>query len=426
MTHVVHDSPLESARQQLQEILPFLTQYFSESVLAIATEQLSEPQVFHETTLNITNDSGKKLAFQAFRSQHNNARGPFKGGIRFHPQVSEEEVKALSMWMTWKGAIVDIPYGGGKGGIVVDPKQLSKEELRKLSQAYATWLKNDIGPWKDVPAPDVNTDEHTMAWMLEAFEQTQGSQAPATFTGKPIALGGSLGRTEATGQGGAFILREYARYAKLSPNTTSLAVQGYGNVGSWFIQRATELDFKVVAVSDSSGGIFRQSGFTPEELNRWKREYRNFAQAAQKENVKFLPQDTILQLDVDILVPAALENAVTKENVKSVHAKAILELANGPITPVAEKELLKNNHVILPDVLCNAGGVTVSYFEWMQNLQGDRWSFEQVNQRLEEKMVNAYSLIQAIQTEQKVSYRQAAYIHAVKTVIEAMQLRGRL
>lgn len=426
MTNVVNHSPLENAQKQLKDTTRFLTKYFDETTITNAFKQLQEFHAFHQTELEILSDSGKKLTFPAYRSQHNNARGPFKGGIRFHPGVTIEEVKALSMWMTWKGAIVNIPYGGGKGGIVVDPRSLSPSELQRLSQAYAQWLHPFIGPWQDVPAPDVNTNEQIMAWMLEAYEHARGVQSPATFTGKPIALGGSLGRPEATGQGGAWILGEYARHTKLSPKKTTLAVQGFGNVGSWFIQRAVEQGFRVVAVSDSSGGIFRKSGFTAAELTKWKKQYRSFSVTAEKEKLTFLPGNEIFATKVDILVPAALENAITPENADSIQAKTILELANGPVTPEAEEMLLKKGHVVIPDVLSNAGGVTVSYFEWVQNLQGDRWTLETVNQRLQEKMTNAYTLVQQIQTEQKVSYRQAAYILAVKAVIEAMQLRGRL
>lgn len=413
------------AQQQLDAVIPQLEALFPDKKrFAQAIELLRTPQQFLQTELKITSDSGDLLTFPAYRSQHNRARGPHKGGIRFHPGVTPEEVKALSMWMTWKCAIVDLPYGGGKGGVTVDPNQLSPTELQRLSQAYAEFLAESIGPWRDVPAPDVNTDGQIMAWMLDAYESKIGYQAPATFTGKPMALGGSAGRTEATGQGGAYILEQYAQHHQWIPAKTTVAVQGFGNVGTWFAQRAHEMGFKIVAVSDSSGGIYHQSGLNPAKLIKLKNEHRSLETVCQKMGYEFLPGNSILEQKVDVLVPAALENALTIENVKNVKTKVVLEMANGPTTPEAEAYLVQHGVDVIPDVLSNAGGVTVSYFEWVQNLNGDRWGFELVNQKLRERMVTAYDGIQEWQEKLKLSHREAAYVLAVKRVIEAMMLRG--
>lgn len=363
-------------------------------------------------------------SFQAFRSQHNDARGPFKGGIRFHPKVSEDEVKALSMWMSVKYATLDLPYGGGKGGVIVDPGKLSLGELERLSKAYAEFIAAYIGPWKDVPAPDVNTDGQTMAWMLEAYEKKVGYHAPATFTGKPIVLGGSLGRNEATGRGGVHILESYAKEKKLNPGKTTIAVQGFGNVGFWFARLATDAGFKVVAISDSTGAIFDKNGLDIDELAKLKEEFVSFAEVAKKKGLKLISNEDLLAQDVDILVPSALENAITSQNVGKINAKTILEMANGPVAPEAEKVLLKRKVDVLPDVLCNAGGVTVSYFEWVQNLQGYAWTEAEVNKKLEEKMKKAYGEVAKVVRERKLSFRMSAYLLAVKRIIDAIMMRG--
>jgi len=391
-----------------------------------AIDHLKNPQRLLKKKLVLRLDGQKKASFQAFRSQYNDARGPFKGGIRFHPQVSEDEVKALSFWMAVKCAVTDIPYGGGKGGIKIDPKKHSEAELRRLSKEYASWLSPYIGPWKDVPAPDVNTGEREMAWMLEAFEGRFGSHAPATFTGKPIALGGSLGRTEATGQGGVYILSEYSKIKKLKNSKTEIAVQGFGNVGFWFSKLAGKLGYKIVAVSDSSGGIYDPKGLNVDKLSLLKEKFGSFEKASKKEGLKFITNEDVLTLPVDILAPAALENAIGEDNAMRVKAKAILELANGPTSPEGEKILLRKKVDVIPDVLCNAGGVTVSYFEWVQNLHGYRWTKERVNSELSVVMKKSFGDIYSIVKSKKVSFRNAAYILALKRIVDAMMLRGRV
>lgn len=395
-----------------------------------AISLLKKPQRLITKTLKVKLDNGKTKTFKAFRSQHNNARGPFKGGIRFHPNVSENEVKALSTWMSIKCAVVGIPYGGGKGGITVDPKVMSQSELQKLSVAYAESFYPFIGPWKDVPAPDVNTGGTEMAWMLEAYEKKVGYQAPATFTGKPIDLGGSQGRTEATGLGGYYILDNYFKDRKLKKSTATIAVQGFGNVGYWFAKFASEGGYKVVAISDSSGGIYSSKGLDIDLLSKLKEQYLSFENitkdAKLKSKFKFITNDELLSLKVDVLVPAALENAIREDNAASVNTKTILEMANGPTTPEAEGILLKKKISILPDVLCNAGGVTVSYFEWVQNLSGYYWNKNEVYEKLRKIMDRAYSEISDMKKKKNISYRQSAYALAVKKIVDAMMLRGRV
>jgi glutamate dehydrogenase/leucine dehydrogenase len=319
-----------------------------------------------------------------------------------------------------------VPYGGANGGIVVDPKKLSKTELERLSRAYAEFISPHIGPWVDVPAPDVNTNEQIMAWMLDAYEKRIGQHSPATFTGKPIALGGSFGRTEAAGRGGVYVLQSYVKEKKLKPEKISIAIQGFGNVGFWFAKLAQEVGFKIVTISDSSGGIYAGKGLDLDKIARAKKRYGSFAEAARKEKFKFISNEDLLSLNVDVLVPAALEGAIDNKNANSIKAKVIIEMANGPITPEAEKALLKKGVVVLPDILCNAGGVTVSYFEWVQNLHGYQWTEGRVNSELKKKMNLAYKEVSRVVRREKVSFRQAAYLLAVKRVIDAMILRGRV
>jgi len=420
-------SAFTNAKKQIDNIASILgADYQDKKRFARAINILKTPQRVLSKNIILKLDTGKIQKFKAYRSQHNDARGPFKGGIRFHPNVSLDEVKALSTWMTIKCAVVGIPYGGGKGGISVDPKKLSESELQRLSQKYAEFLAPFVGPWKDVPAPDVNTGEREMAWMLEAYERKTGYHAAATFTGKPIALGGSLGRTEATGQGGYYVLESYSKTKKLNPRKTTISIQGFGNVGYWFAKLALGAGYKVVAVSDSSGGIYNSKGLDIEKMSQLKQKYGSFKESAQKEKLHFVTNSELLSLEVDVLVPAALENAITKENAKDIKAGVILEMANGPVTPEAEEILLAKKINILPDVLCNAGGVTVSYFEWVQNLHGYAWTKERVNQELKTIMVKAYEEIQKVVNQKKISYRKSAYVLAVKKVVDAMMLRGRV
>jgi glutamate dehydrogenase len=411
-------------RQIKEDISLIESDYPDEVLFKKISSELLKPKRLIKKNLTIKLDNGKKKTFLAFRSQHNDARGPFKGGIRFHPNVSEDEVKALSTLMSLKCAVVGIPYGGAKGGIRVNPKELSNGEIERLSKAYAKAFSPYIGPQVDIPAPDVNTDEKIMAYMLEAYEKEVGVHAPATFTGKPIILGGSLGRTEATGKAGSIILGEYAKEKKLKPGKTSLAIQGFGNVGYWFSYHASKLGFKVVAVSDSVGAIYSKKGLDIPKLLTLKEKHGNFSEVAKILKLKFVSNEELLILQVDVLVPAAMEAVITEKNASLVKAKTVLEMANGPVTTEAYKILKKKGITILPDILCNAGGVTVSYFEWAQNLQGLAWSEEKVNEELNKLMKKAFREIHEYAKLKKVDYHVAANLLALKRIIEAMVLRG--
>ena len=420
-------SAFENAKKQINDSAGFLSkEYPDKSRFKKAIELLKRPQRVLKKKISIRLDSGKTETFQAYRSQHNDARGPFKGGIRFHPNVSEDEIIAFSTWMSIKCAVVGIPYGGGKGGIIVDPSLLSESELERLCKKYAEFLTPYIGPWKDIPAPDVNTGERKMAWMLDSYEKKVGHHAPATFTGKPLELGGSQGRTEATGLGGFYVLASYSEVTRMIPVKTTIAVQGFGNVGYWFAKFATGVGYKAVAISDSSGGIYDSNGLNVEKLSQLKEKYGSFNKIPKTKDHELITNNELLALKVDVLVPAALENAIHERNVKDIKAKVILEMANGPTTPEADAILSSNEVDILPDVLCNAGGVTVSYFEWVQNLNGYSWTKEKVIKELKKIMDSSFEEIYQVVQQKKVSYRKAAYILAIKRIVNAMMLRGRL
>ncbi|MBT6898712.1 MAG: Glu/Leu/Phe/Val dehydrogenase, partial [Candidatus Pacebacteria bacterium] len=368
-------NPHQQSVRQLEQVADLLRDQYQDSVeFNQVIEKLKSPNQIIEGEIEVKMDDGSTKKFKAFRSQHNNARGPYKGGIRFHHNVNKEEVMALSTWMTWKCAVTGIPYGGGKGGVIVDPKKLSPKELQSLSRAYAEFIADYIGPWVDVPAPDVNTTPQIMAWMIDAYEgYLKANNRPlqenplATFTGKPLGLGGSAGRTEATGLGGFFVFEKLVKKLGFdNKKDVTVAIQGFGNVGYWFAYHAHQAGYKVVAVSDSKGGIYVEDGLDPVVTFKYK-------QDQGKLPGKAITNEELLELDVDILVPAALENVITKDNAANIKAKAILELANGPTSPEADQILADNGVIMVPDVLANAGGVTVSYFEWAQNLQGYYW-----------------------------------------------------
>ena len=328
--------------------------------------------------------------YNGFRVQFNGSRGPYKGGLRFHPQVNLDEVKALSGWMAIKTAVVDIPMGGGKGGIEVNPKKLSERELEDLSRNFVKKIYKDIGPDKDVPAPDVGTNSKIIDWMVDEYEKMIGKKAPASFTSKSIESGGSEGRTEATGQGGAYVLEALAE--KMGLQGASIAVQGFGNVGSYFALAAEELGFKVVAVSDSGGGYYIKEGVNVKEMKKRKDEGLSVKEAGVKihEKGEEITNEDLLTLDVDVIVPAALENVITVRNANNIKAKVVIELANGPTTPEADIILNKKGVVVVPDVLANTGGVTVSYFEWLQNKKHEKWTKEKVFDRMEKKIKTAF------------------------------------
>jgi glutamate dehydrogenase/leucine dehydrogenase len=418
-----------NAVKQLEQVADLLRgQYEDTDRFNAAIEKLKEPDKVIEGKLKVEMDDGSTQEFQAYRSQHNNARGPYKGGIRFHPNVSLEEVKALSTWMTWKCSVTGIPYGGGKGGIIVDPKKLSSGELQRLTRAYARLIAEHIGPWTDIPAPDVNTDGQIMAWLVDEYEAVvkkkfglNPENPLATFTGKPLTLGGSQGREEATGLGGVFILEELTKRLGKSPSKTTIAVQGFGNVGYWFAHHAHARGYKVMAVSDSRGGVLHESILDPIAALTHKRETGSLEGYASP-----LTNDQLLELDVDILVPSALENVINVTNADRVKAKAIIEMANGPITPEADEILHRNQVLVIPDILANAGGVTTSYFEWVQNLQGYYWTKEEVLSKLEGLMISAFEQMWDMHEQTNESGRMSTYLNAVKRVVDAMMLRGRV
>ena len=409
------DNPFINAQKQLEKAAKLL------KLDADMIERLKWPDQVLKFHIPVRMDNGSVRMFEGFRSQHNNARGPYKGGVRFHPGVSEDEVKALSTWMTWKCATTGIPYGGGKGGIIVDPKSLSKAELERLSRAYIRKIVRFIGDEVDIPAPDVNTDGQIMSWFVDEYCQLTGKQELGAFTGKPVNLGGSLGRDRATGQGAAYVLEELAATRELNPTSSTIAVQGFGNAGYWFARLADEMGFKVVAVSDSKGGIYNAAGLDIEAVARHK---ADTGAVIGTKGSKQISNSELLELSVDILAPAALENVITAKNASKIKAKYVLEVANGPVTPDADIVLHKNGILVVPDVLTNAGGVTVSYFEWVQNRFGYYWSEAEVLAKLKPLMVDAFRASYIAMKEHKTDMRMGTYVLAVKRVADAVKLRG--
>jgi len=390
---------------------------FDKNVLAT----LRRPKRLLQVAVPVLMDDGSIKVFDGYRVQYNDARGPFKGGIRFHPQADPNEVKALAFWMVIKCAVVGVPFGGGKGGVAVDPRKLSKGELERLSRAYIRAIAPVIGPDVDVPAPDVNTTPEIMGWMVDEYAKVTGRFQPAVITGKPLALGGSLGRMAATGQGGLFVLEEYARQAKLDPKKTAVAVQGIGNVGLCFAKLARQAGFRIVALSDSKSGIHDPQGLDPEAVAAYKKEKGSLEGFF---GAKTISNARLLELPVDVLVPAALENQLAKKNAGRITAKVILELANGPTAPEADVVFARKGKIVIPDVLANAGGVAVSYFEWVQNRQGYHWSEAEVNDKLRQLMAAAFKAVAALAAEKQVTLRQAAFILAVSRIQEAALARG--
>lgn len=382
---------------------------------------LREPLRILEVDIPVKMDDGSMKKFKGFRVQYNDALGPFKGGIRFHPEETLDTVKALSAWMTWKCATVGLPYGGAKGGVICDTKKMSKGELEGLSRGYVRALVKSIGPDKDIPAPDVYTDAQTMAWMLDEYEKLTGGHAPSMITGKPLPLGGSAGREAATGNGAAFMVREAAKHIKLNLKGATVAVQGFGNVGKFAALGLSAMGAKIVAVSDTQGGIFSDKGLDLKAVSEHK---RKTGTVVGFPGTKKITNEELLELSVDVLVPAALENVITGKNAAKIKAKILAEAANGPTTPEADPIFVKNRMFVIPDILCNAGGVTVSYFEWVQGNQGYYWTEEEVNVKLDKIMTSAFKAMVEIAAKEKVNNRIAAYILAVRRVAEAVKLRG--
>jgi glutamate dehydrogenase (NAD(P)+) len=382
---------------------------------------LREPRRELTVHFPVKMDDGSVQVFTGYRVQHNLGRGPAKGGIRYHQDVSLDEVKALSMWMTWKCAVVGIPYGGGKGGVIVDPKKLSMKEVEALTRRFTTEIEVLIGPERDIPAPDVNTNSQVMAWMMDTYSMHQGYTVPGVVTGKPISLGGSEGRNEATARGTVFCVIEAARHLGIELPKATVAVQGFGNAGSIAAQLIAAEGATVVAVSDSTGGIHNPAGLEINKVIAWKKEHgtvQGFPGTTDISNAE------LLEVDCNILIPAALENQITPHNADRIKARLIAEAANGPTTPEADRILFKNSKFMIPDILCNAGGVTVSYFEWVQDLNRDHWTESVVNDKLKQIMVRSFSETLAIARREQCDMRTAAYLLAVQRVADATSMRG--
>ncbi|MBE3574995.1 MAG: Glu/Leu/Phe/Val dehydrogenase [Firmicutes bacterium] len=382
---------------------------------------MRSPRATLEVNFPVKMDDGSVQVFTGFRVQHNTARGPAKGGIRFHPAVTLDEVKALAMWMTWKCAVVDIPFGGGKGGVICDPKRLSPAELERLTRRFTSEISAFIGPDRDIPAPDVYTNAQTMGWIADTYSMHHGHFIPAVVTGKPLALGGSLGRNEATARGCVFVIQEAAQHLGMVLPGATVVVQGFGNAGSVAARLLHQLGCRVVAVSDSKGGIYDAAGLDPDQVLAHKQKTGSVVGFAGAESIG---NAELLELPCDVLVPAALENQITEENAGRLRARLVAEAANGPTTPEADRILYQRGIWVLPDILANAGGVTVSYFEWVQNLQFFYWTEEEVNQRLRQTMQRSFRAVWEIAQAQQVDMRTAAYMLAVRRVADAIQARG--
>ena len=385
------------------------------------SELLCTPKRQLSVAVPVVLDSREQRVFRGYRVQYNTARGPGKGGIRYHPAVTLDEVTTLACWMTWKCAIADIPFGGAKGGIACDPRNMSDGELERLTKQYTREIAPIIGPYVDVPAPDVYTNPQTMAWIMDAYSTVVGHAEPAVVTGKPVALGGSEGRDEATAMGTVHTIVEACRHLGLSLDGSTAAVQGYGNAGSICARLLSERGCRIIAASDSRGGIYSERGLDPVAALGHKGETGTVVGFPGTDKIT---NEELLELECDILVPAALENVITAENAPKIQAKIVAEAANGPSVPDADPILADQGTFVIPDILANAGGVTVSYFEWAQNLARTRWSRGDVNQRLEATMKNAFAAVLAISREREVDMRSAAYIVGVGRVAETMQLRG--
>ncbi|MBU0459125.1 Glu/Leu/Phe/Val dehydrogenase [Patescibacteria group bacterium] len=394
-----------------------------------------EPQFIHKKEIAIIRDDGTTALYPAFRVQANNARGPFKGGIRYHPLADEDEVKTLAALMAIKTAVVNIPFGGGKGGIQLDPKSLSKKELEAVSRAYIRAFKDHIGSDIDCPAPDVNTNPAIMAWMRDEYEKETKTFSPSMITGKPMSFGGSLGRDTATARGGFFILEELIERTAMDPDELRVAIQGFGNAGMHMAHFLHNAGFTVVAVSDSHGGIYSPDGIDPVRIEKYKRntgevtgEYCEGSvcdlNRMKYDNVERITNEQLLEIECDILIPAALDNVITEENAPRIKAQYILELANGPTTPEADEILNRRGVKLIPDVLANAGGVTVSYFEWTQGRSGEQWTAEKVDAELKRVILDAYKGVRRESYRNKITYREAAFSIGIKRMLDAMRARG--
>ncbi len=387
-------------------------------------EVLKQPKRVLQVAVPVKMDNGEVKVFEGYRSLHNDAVGPGKGGIRFHQNVTKDEVKALSAWMTFKCSVAGIPYGGGKGGIIVDPRELSKGEVERLSRGFITAISPVIGPNIDVPAPDVNTTPEIMGWMVDEYSTLQGQFTPAIITGKPLSIGGSLARFEATGYGVALMIREAFRASGKEIKGAKISVQGFGNVGRYTAYYAEKFGAKIVAVSDISCCLYKEDGLNIEDIMDYVTEPEHKNMLTGYMAAEELDKEKIFEIETEAFAPCALENAITAENVDKIAASIIVEGANGPTTPEADRILDAKGKLVVPDILANGGGVMVSYFEWVQNLQNYYWSFDEVQEKQSTKMVNAFNDIWEIKNKFNVSMRVAAFMMAIKRVADAMRAKG--
>lgn len=422
-------TPYARFKSTLEDVLSALKASSEERAL------FSEPQHIHKTDLRITRDDGTETSFPAFRVQFNNARGPYKGGIRYHPLADEDEVKALAALMAIKTAVVNIPFGGAKGGVQCNPKELSAKELQQVSRAYVRAMLKHVGADIDCPAPDVNTNPAIMAWMRDEYEKETRTYSPAMITGKPLSYGGSLGRDTATARGGFFILQEMMDREALDPEELTVAIQGFGNAGAHMAHFLHNAGYTVVAVSDSQGGIYSPEGIDPVRIEKYKRKTGQVAgeyctgsvcdtERMKLDGVRHVSNEELLTLPCDVLIPAALDNVITGKNAAEIKARYILELANGPTTPEADAVFAKKGVTVIPDVLANAGGVTVSYFEWTQGRSGEQWTAEQVDSELKRIILDAYKAVRREARRRDMTYRQAAFAVGIKRMLDAMRVRG--
>ena len=421
-THVMSNSansginPYEVALTQLDEV---------SSMIGLDNgihQFLAQPKRVLTISIPVKMDDGSIKVFTGFRSQHNDALGPFKGGIRYHPQVTIDEVKALSMWMTWKCAIANIPFGGGKGGIICDPKNMSEGELERMTRRYAYGISDIIGPYKDIPAPDVYTSGREMAWIMDTFSVIKGNYIqPEVITGKPIQIGGSLGRNEATGRGLAITVREAAKKLNIDMKNAKVVVQGFGNAGQFSAQLVQEQGATIIAASDSKGCMINKNGIDINSLRKHKEKTGSVTNFAGSQPIS---NKELLETECTILIPAALENQITKDNAGKINAKIVAEAANGPTTPEADKILFNNKILVIPDILANGGGVTVSYFEWLQNLRREYWTEAEVNERLDTNITQAFLGVYDTHLKHNTHMRKASMVVALNRVVDAIKIRG--
>ncbi|WP_096200645.1 Glu/Leu/Phe/Val family dehydrogenase [Bacillus sp. FJAT-45350] len=413
LTHP-HKNPYDIVKELLEETVTALN--LDRNIYEI----LKKPMRVMEVSIPVRMESGEIKNFTGYRSQHMDVLGPAKGGIRFHPSVNLGEVKALSIWMTLKSAILGLPLGGGKGGVIVNPNELTERELEDLSRSYIRKITPIIGPEKDIPAPDINTNPEIMGWMLDEYDKLRGYNIPGILTGKPIIVGGSEGRFEATGRGVVITIKEAAMELNIDLSQSTAAIQGFGNVGSMTAKFLHELGVKIVAITDADGGIYSEEGFNIPELMDFKSGGKKLTEYP---NIKPITNEEMFALPIDILIPAALENQITAKTAPLIKAKIVAEAANGPTTPEGDKILNENGVFVIPDILCNAGGVTVSYFEWVQNTMNYYWKEEEINQKLEEKMVSAFDNVLAMK-EKDITMRQASYMVGINHLVKALRARG--